>query len=282
MTADRQPTSPMPPSRALLPAGWALASLLLVLGGCATSEKDEFSAKAVEKLYQEAKADLSSGGYDRAIRALERVEGRAAGTVLAQQAALDLAYARYKSGERPEAIATLDRFIKLNPSSPALDYAYYLKGLVNFNDTLGWIYDLMGQDVVERDQQASRDAYQAFRLLVEQFPQSRYAPDARTRMDYIANALAEYEIRVARYYLRRGAFLAAANRAQQAIREFERAPAAAEGLEIMAVSYDQLGLTDLRDDARRVLKANFPNGRPAGPGAPASAAAGSKPWWRLW
>jgi outer membrane protein assembly factor BamD len=282
MTVDWQPISPTRPTRALRLGASALVGVVAILSGCATSEKDEFSAKAVEKLYQEAKADLSSGGYDRAIRALERVEGRAAGTLLAQQAALDLAYARYKSGERPEAIATLDRFIKLNPSSPALDYALYLKGLVNFNDTLGWIYDVMGQDVVERDQQASRDAYQAFRQMVEQFPQSRYAPDARTRMDYIANALAEYEIRVARYYLRRGAFLAAANRAQQAIREFERAPAAAEALEIMAVSYDQLGLTELRDDARRVLKANFPNGRPAGPGTPATSATANKPWWRFW
>lgn len=253
----------------------------LVLAGCASSEKDEFSSKAVEKLYAEAKADLDSGGYDRAIRALERVEGRAAGTLLAQQASLDLAFARYKAGERPEAVSTLDRFIKLNPSSPALDYAYYLKGLVNFNDSLGWIYDIMGQDVAERDQQASRDAYQAFRLLIEQFPESKYAPDARLRMDYIANALAEYEVRVARYYLRRGAYLAAANRAQQAIREFERAPAAAEALQIMVTSYDQLGMKGLRDDAQRVLNANFPNGRPrtAGTTAPYSS---TKPWWKFW
>lgn len=259
---------------------WALALTVGVLAGCATSEKDEFSSMAIEKLYSEAKADVASGSYDRAIRALERVEGRAAGTLLAQQASLDLAYARYKAGERPEAISTLDRFIKLNPSSAALDYAFYLKGLVNFNESLGWIYDVLGQDVMERDQQASRDAYQAFRQLVDQFPDSRYAPDARLRMDYISNALAEYEVRVARYYFKRGAYLAAANRAQQAIREFERAPAAAEALQIMVVSYDQLGLKDLRDDARRVLQANFPNGRPPMPGRP--SAADPKPWWKFW
>ena len=259
-------------------------SVMLALAGCASSEKDEFSTTAVEKLYADAKADMASGGWDRAIRALERVEGRAAGTLLAQQASLDLAYARYKAGERPEATATLDRFIKLNPSSPALDYAYYLKGLVNFNDSLGWIYEVLGQDVVERDQKASRDAYQSFKQLVDQFPDSRYAPDARLRMDYIANALAEYELRVARYYFKRGAFLAAANRAQQAVREFERAPAAAEALQIMVLSYDQLGLKDLRDDTQRVLRLNFPNGRPVGPGtasAPASGA-GGKPWWKFW
>ncbi|MFM8508997.1 MAG: outer membrane protein assembly factor BamD [Betaproteobacteria bacterium] len=258
------------------PAAWAVASLALaLLGACASSEKDEFSAMAVEKLYAEAKADMASGGWDRAIRALERLEGRAAGTLLAQQASLDLAYSRYKAGERPEAVAALDRFIRLNPSSPALDYAYYLKGLVNFNDSLGWIYQVLRQDVVERDQQASRDSYQAFKMLVDQFPQSRYAADARIRMDYIANALADYELRVARYYFERGAYLAAANRAQQAVREFERAPAAADALRIMVLSYEQLGLHDLRDDAKRVLALNFPN-------APAASSKAAKPWWKIW
>ena len=259
-----------------LAAGLAAASALtlILLGGCASSEKDEFSAMAVDKLYAEAKADMASGGWDRAIRALERLEGRAAGTLLAQQASLDLAYSRYKAGERPEAIAALDRFIRLNPSSPALGYAFYLKGLVNFNDSLGWIYQVLNQDVTERDQKASRDAYQAFKVLVDQFPNSRYAPDARVRMDYIANALADYELRVARYYFRRGAYLAAANRAQQAIREFERAPAAADALRIMVQSYDQLGLAQLRDDAQRVLDLNFPKD--------AAAPRSDKPWWRFW
>ncbi|MFM7972041.1 MAG: outer membrane protein assembly factor BamD [Betaproteobacteria bacterium] len=258
------------------PVAWAVASVALaLLGACASSEKDEFSAMAVEKLYAEAKADMASGGWDRAIRALERLEGRAAGTLLAQQASLDLAYSRYKAGERPEAVAALDRFIRLNPSSPALDYAYYLKGLVNFNDSLGWIYQVLRQDVVERDQQASRDSYQAFKMLVDQFPQSRYAADARIRMDYIANALADYELRVARYYFERGAYLAAANRAQQAVREFERAPAAADALRIMVLSYEQLGLHDLRDDAKRVLALNFPD-------APAANSKAAKPWWKVW
>lgn len=263
------------------PSTWAsscaAASVLLLtlLGGCASSEKDEFSTMAVDKLYAEAKADMAAGGWDRAVRALERLEGRAAGTLLAQQASLDLAYSRFKAGERPEAIAALDRFIRLNPSSAALDYAYYLRGLVNFNDSLGWIYQVLNQDVVERDQKASRDAYQSFKMLVDQFPNSRYAPDARLRMDYIANALAEYELRVARYYFERGAYLAAANRAQQAIREFERAPSSADALRIMVLSYDQLGLTQLRDDAQRVLDLNFPKGSAANRGS-------SKPWWRFW
>ena len=119
---------------------------------------------------------------------------------------LDLAYAQYRSGERAAALATLDRFIKLHPSSPALDYALYLRGLVNFNDNLGFLGSLAQQDLSERDQQASRDAYQSFSQLVTQFPQSRYAEDARARMDYIVNALAAYEVHVARYYFRRGAY----------------------------------------------------------------------------
>ncbi len=275
-----QPSQPeqaqQQPANRLLRSGAVLSMVAALMAGCATSEKDEFSTMAVQKLYSEAKADMASGGWDRAIRALERIEGRAAGTLLAQQASLDLAYSRYKLGERPEAVAALDRFIRLNPSSPALDYAFYLKGLVNFNDSLGWVYQVLGQDVAERDQQASRDAYQSFKVLVDQFPNSRYAPDSRVRMDYIANALAEYELRVARYYFERGAYLAAVNRAQQAVREFERAPAAADALRIMVLSYDQLGLKDLRDDAKRVLELNFP--ARAAAVAPSSA----KPWWKLW
>ena len=145
-----------------------------------------------------------------------------------------------------------------NPSSPALDYALYLRGVVNFNDNLGFLGAIAKQDLSERDQQASRDAYQSFRQLVTQFPQSRYAEDARARMDYIVNALAAYEVHVARYYFRRGAFLAAANRAQQAVQEYPQTPATEEALYIMASSYERLGLEQLRADTERVLKQNFP------------------------
>ena len=177
----------------------AIVGLAFLFSGCGSAPKeDPNSTAAVEKLYADAKDDMSSGSYDRAIKTLERVEGRAAGTLLAQQATLDLAYAHYRTGERATALSTLDRFIKLNPSSPALDYALYLRGLVNFNDSLGILGALAEQDLSERDQQASRDAYQAFKQLVTQFPQSRYADDGRGRMDYNVNALAEYEVPVAR------------------------------------------------------------------------------------
>jgi outer membrane protein assembly factor BamD len=255
---------------------WLLLPIAL-LAGCGSSPKDDDKASA-EKLYAEARDDMAAGSYDRAIKTLERVEGRAAGTLLAQQASLELAYAFWKTSERAQALTTLDRFIKLHPSSPALDYALYLKGLVNFNESMGILSSISRQDLSERDQQASRDAYQAFRQLVEQFPSSRYAPDARLRMDYIVNALAEYELHVARYYFRRGAYLAAANRAQQAVRDYQQAPSVEEALYILAQSYDKLGLEALRDDADRVLKKNFPDSgflrdgvrRPDGP------------WWKLW
>ena len=257
----------------------ALTACALLFVGCSSTPKeDPNSTAAVEKLYADAKDDMASGSYDRAIKTLERVEGRAAGTLLSQQATLDLAYAQYRTAERAAALATLDRFIKLHPSSPALDYALYLRGIVNFNDNLGILGTLAQQDLSERDQQASRDAYQSFKQLVTQFPQSRYAVDGRARMDYIVNALADYELHVARYYLRRGAFLAAANRAQQVIQEYPQTPANEEALYIMGQSYGLLGLDSLRDDAQRVLKQNFPTSRYSADGVRQSKRA----WWQLW
>jgi outer membrane protein assembly factor BamD len=229
-------------------------------------------------LYADARDDMSAGSYDRAIKTLEKVEGRAAGTLLAQQAQLELAYAYWKTGERAQAQSTLDRFIKLHPSSPALDYAMYLKGLVHFNDNLGILSSISRQDISERDQQASRDAYQSFKQLVDQFPNSKYTADARVRMDYIVNALAQYELHVARYYYRRGAYVAAANRAQQTLREYQQTPSTEEALYILAQSYDKLGLAQLRDDADRVLKQNFPDSRFVTEGLRRR----DTPWWQFW
>ena len=251
---------------------------MALIAACGSTTKDEELRNSPEKLYAQAKDDLTAGSFDAAIKALERVEGRASGTLLGQQATLDLAYAQWRTNERVLAIATLDRFIKLHPSSPGMDYALYLKGLVNFNDNMGFLSSVSRQNLSERDQQASRDAFQAFGQLVEQFPESKYADDARARMDYIVNALAEYEVHVARYYYRRSAFLAAANRAQQAVRDYQRAPASEEALYIMAASYDKLGLDTLRADAERVLKTNFPNTRYVKDGVRLP----DKPWWQFW
>jgi outer membrane protein assembly factor BamD len=258
---------------------WLVA--IALSAGCSLmpGAPSESAAENVDKLYAEAKSDLEGGAWDRAIKALEKIDARASGTLLGQQALLDLAYAQWKSTERTTALATVDRFIKLYPSSPAFDYALYLRGMINFNDATGWLSRLSGQSISERDQRASRDAWQAFNQLVTQFPASSYAQDARLRMDYIVNALAEHEVSVARYYLRRGAYLAAANRARQAVTEFDRAPAAEEGLAIMAESYDRLGLNDLRDATRRVLQRNFPESRYL---AGVSEGPARRPWWRPW
>jgi outer membrane protein assembly factor BamD len=257
-----------------------LAAAAFFAAGCGTtSDKiDPSSTEAVEKLYAEGKDELASGGYERAIKIFERVEGRAAGTLLAQQASLDLAYAQHRSNDRAAALVTLDRFIKLHPSSPALDYAYYLRGVANFNDKLGILSALSRQDLSERDQQASRDSYQSFRQVVEQFPSSRYAADAKLRMDYIVNALADYELHVSRYYYRRGAYVASANRAQQVLLEFPQTPATEEALYLMMTSYQQLGLDGLRADTQRVLEKNFPQSRFLG----GSAAQTQKSWWQFW
>jgi len=258
---------------------WLIGALALVLAACSSTPKDDPDSQAgLDKLYEEAKSDLEGGSFDRAIKSLERIEGRAAGTLMAQQAQLDLAWAYHKSGDRVQAVSTLDRFIKLNPSSPALDYALYMKGIVNFSEDLGLFGRLASQDVAERDQQASRDALQAFKQVVEQFPNSTYAPDARLRLDYISNTLAVYEVHVARYYFNRGAYLAAATRAQAAVSEFSRAPAVEDALNIMARSYDKLDLPQLRDDAERVLKSSFPDSVYLAGGSKAK----EKRWWRFW
>ncbi|MGZ5129592.1 MAG: outer membrane protein assembly factor BamD [Caldimonas sp.] len=256
----------------------AMSAAALLLSACDTTPRDETARWSPEKLYSEAKQEAAAGSYEKAIKLYERLEGRAAGTVLAQQAQIERAYLLWKTGEKAQALSTLERFVKLHPTSPAIDYAFYLQGLINFNDNLGLLGSVASQDLSERDQQASRDAYQSFRQLIEQYPQSTYADDARLRMNYIVNTLAAYEVHVARYYFRRGAYIAAANRAQQTLLEFQQSPSAEEALYIMVQSYDRLGLTQLRDDAARVLKSSFPNSTIFANGL------GNKktPWWQIW
>ena len=261
----------------------ALGVLVVALAGCSSTKSDDNAGgpltASVDQLYSQAESEMASGTWDSAVKTLERLEGRAAGTVLAQQAQLDLAYVYWRSGDRAQALATVERFIKLNPSSPALDYALYLRGVVNFNDDIGVMGSLAGQDLAERDPRAMRDSYQAFKQLVDQFPDSAYAEDARVRMDYIINTLAEYELYVARYYYRRGAYVAAVNRAQQAVNDFRGAPATEEALYIMVLSYDRLGLDTLRDDADRVFKQNFPNSTLPSQGL---RKGGGTSWWHIW
>lgn len=249
---------------------------VIFLFGCA-SNNDQTASWTVQKLYQEAKDEMSAGAFDRAIGYYEKLEGRAAGTPLAQQAQLDKAWAQYKTNEPIQAIATLDRFIKLHPASPALDYALYLKGLVNFNDTLGLFSSFAKQDLAERDPKQSKESFEAFRELVTRFPESKYTPDAKLRMAYIRNSLARSDLYVARFYFNKGAYVAAINRAQTAIEEYREVPAVEEALFIMYQSYDRLGLDQLRDDTRRILEKNYPDSALLNP-----KNASKKSWWKPW
>ncbi|RZL63692.1 MAG: outer membrane protein assembly factor BamD [Variovorax sp.] len=259
--------------------GWmALSAAALLTVGCSTTETDKTANWSPNRIYAEAKDEANSGAYDKAVPLFEKLEGRAAGTPLAQQAQLDKAYAQYKASEKPAAIATIDRFLKLHPASPAIDYALYLKGVINFNDELGMFSFLTRQDLSERDQKAAKESFESFKELVTRFPESRYAPDARQRMNYIVNSLAQYEVHVARYYYTRGAYLAAINRAQLALADYREVPALEEALYIMVRSYDALGLNDLRDDAQRVLTTNYPKSEYLTRGFRGN----DDPWWKVW
>ena len=258
-----------------VPASLVLAAGL-ILSGCANNPKDPTAGWTPEKIYSEARDEVNAGAWDKAIGYYEKLEGRAAGTVLAQQAQIDKAYAQFKTGNKIQAVATLDRFIRLHPTSPALDYALFLKGVVNFNDNLGMFSFLTRQDLSERDQKAAKDSYESFLELTTRFPDSKYTPDARQRMTHVVNSLAAYEVHVARYYANRGAHVAAINRAQQAISDFEGVPAVEEALAILVKSYDALGMTVLRDDALRVLTKNYPQSAFLKGNAPTR----TKSWWR--
>jgi outer membrane protein assembly factor BamD len=254
-----------------------LGALIASCGWLRGGEQDETKGWSAQRLYAEAKSLLNSGRYEEAIKYYRRLEARYPYGRYAQQAQIEIAYAHFKDNEPALAVAAADRFIKLHPNHPNVDYVYYLKGLANFNDDLGWLGWLGGQDLTERDPKAARDAFEAFRELATRFPESRYTPDAIARMNYLLNALASHEIHVARYYMRRGAYVAAANRAQYALKHYPQAPANEEGLVILVRAYDALGMKDLRDDAERVLKRNFPDSVYL-KGGPRRKA----PWWQIW
>lgn len=246
--------------------------------GCSVTPVDKTASMSPNAIYSEAQEEIGLGQWEKAIPLLEKLEARAAGTPLAQQAQIDKAYAHFKSGEPAQAIATLDRFMRLHPASPALDYAMYLKGIINFNDDLGLLSGITRQDMSERDQKAAKESFEAFKELVARFPDSRYAPDARQRMNYIVGSLAMYDVHVARYYFKRGAYLAAINRAQSAVADFREVPAIEEALFIIYKSYDALGMVQLRDDAKRVLEKNFPHSDYLLKGGKPN----TDPWWKLW
>jgi outer membrane protein assembly factor BamD len=232
-----------------------------LMAGCSTPQADKTAGMSPAALYEEAQDEMKSAQWDKAIPLLEKLESRAAGTPLAQQAQIDKAYAHVKANEPVLAVATIERFMRLHPSSPALDYALYLKGLANFNENLGIFGSFTGQDLAERDQKASKESFEAFRELSVRFPDSRYTPDALQRMAYIVQSLAKYEVHVAKYYYKRGAYVAAINRAQTAVTDYRNVPAVEEALFVIYKSYDALGMEQLRDDAKRVLDGTYPDSK---------------------
>ena len=243
------------------------------------SPKDEKSASATadsaEGIYAQATEQMNSANYPGAIKLFETLQSRYPYGRYAQQAQMEIAYAYYKQSEPESALSAVERFIKQYPNSPHVDYAYYLKGLVNFDDDLGLFGEGFHPDLSERNPKGPREAFDAFKDLVTRFPTSKYAADSKLRMQYLVNALARHETQVANYYLRRGAYVAAVNRANGVLIDFPQAPATREALQIIVQAYDAMGLKDLRDDSQRVLDKNFTKD-------------GVKPdviprqWWKFW
>jgi outer membrane protein assembly factor BamD len=251
------------------------------LAGCGIFGKGEVDPTAKmspREIYDQAKSDMGSGRYMEAAKLFGKLESRFPFGAWAQQSQLDAAFSYFKAGERVQALAGVERFIRLYPTSDQLDYAYYLKGLINFNEQDGVMARLGGQDLSERDQRSAREAFEAFRQVVTRYPESRYANDSADRMRYLVNAMAGSEVHIARYYYIRGAYLAAINRAQGVVKQYQTSPAVEEALFVLVKSYEQLGLTVQRDDAERVLRTNFPDTKLFQQGLNLN----DRSWWEVW
>lgn len=247
---------------------------LLLASGCASTQLDETRDWSPERLYSAAREELEDKNYQKAITYYEKLESRYPYGRYAQMAQIESAFVYWKDNENAQALAACERFLKMHPNHPNADYAYYLKGRINFNEDMGILGYLTVKDLTERDPQAAQDAFDAFRELVTRFPQSRYVPDAQARMSYLVNSLASAEVNVSEYYLRRGAYVAAINRAQFALTNYPRTPAIERALSVLVRAYDQMGMTQLRDDSNRMLVANFPNTKVK------IGEHGS--WWKFW
>jgi outer membrane protein assembly factor BamD len=231
------------------------------LSGCASKGQDidPTANWSVEKLYQDGSAEMNDGNYKDAADRFTAVEARFPFGPYAQQSLINLAYVQWKQNEPEQALATIARFEQQYPNHPGTDYMLYLKGLILFTPPSAVFSRFTQQDPSERDPQALRNSYEAFNSLITRFPDSRYAPDARKRMSWLVNIMADHQVHLARFYYDRQGYVAAINRAQNVITEFEGVPASESALYIMMMSYKKLGLTELSQDSERVLLANFPN-----------------------
>lgn len=241
-----------------------------ILQGCETFKGSdsnttldkEYAGWDAVKFHENAKKAMESENYQKSIKLYETLEARYPFGEYAAQAQLDIAYAYYKNSDPEAAIAATDRFIKVNPRHTNVDYAYYLKGLVSFNRSIGFIDRFLPTDTSQRNPSNVKEAYKDFQELIRRFPDSQYAPDAKQRILSLNNNLAMHEIHVAHFYLKRKAYLAAANRAGHVVKEYQQTPAIPHALNIMQEAYAKLGLEDLAADAKRVYQKNFPNGMP--------------------
>ena len=235
-----------------------LLSVLLLLTACAGLETDPTKDWTAERFYTEGKTELKQSNYETAIKHFETLEARYPYGPYAEQAQLEVAYAYYKDAEMASAIAAANRFIRQHPTHAHVDYAYYLKGLANFDDQPNFLERFFtGQNLSDRDPRGMREAYDAFRELVEHFPRSRYAEDSRNRMAHLVNFLAKNEINVARFYYSRGAYVATVNRAKYVIERYQRTPSIEDALGLQAMAYKKMGMEGLMADTVRVLKQNF-------------------------
>jgi outer membrane protein assembly factor BamD len=254
----------------------ALCVALVALGGCRTHRISDDKKITPEVLYKRARHDLDSNDFNAAIKVYEQLTARFPFTDEARQSRLDLIYAYYRAGEGESATDAAETFIRENPTHPRVDYAYYIEGLVDFERTPNLIEHLFRADLTQRPPSTARKAFAAFRKVVEQYPKSEYAHDALQRMIYLRNRLASYEVHVARYYFKRGAYVAAAQRAKGAIEQYDGAPAAREAIEIMIESYDRLNLQPLAAEARQVYELNY------GADVRRSVADVKRSWWKIW
>lgn len=232
----------------------------LFLSGCSgTGKADPTAEWTAQQFYKNAKKELKSGDYELAIEYFETLESRFPFGTYAEQAQLETGYAYFKYDEYDSAIAAADRFIKLHPTHPNVDYAYYLRGLASFHKKDAPMDAIAPQDPALRDPSSARESFNYFAELVKRFPNSRYTPDAIKRMKYQRNTLAEHEIHVANYYMRRGAYVAVVNRAKYVVENYPQTPSVARALELLSLAYDKLDMHDLAADAKRVLLLNYPD-----------------------
>lgn len=247
--------------RALCPKAGLLV-LLVALGtaaGCAHDEEQDTEIGSVNEAYDQAKNAIEHKNFRRGIQIFEALQARYPFSDISRQVQLDLMYSYYKSGQKEQAVEAADTFMRENPIDPHVDYALYIKALANFEDEAGFLERRFHKDITSRPPKDVQQSYSALRTLVERYPASSYAPDAEQRLVFLRNRMAAYENHVADYYLRRGAYVAALNRAKSALQDYNGSPGNAESLKIMARAYEKLGMNDLADDTRRVLAKNFPN-----------------------